>query len=388
MTESSRFWTTDDVGDGIAAGFSQDHLYELFNKTLLKDNTIEGVLADIANELAVTGSTSPVAVNTGASWIRGLFYENTASVDVAVSTPAALTGGHIVLEADWAAQTVRVKNYQSGSGDTGIPALTQNEGTTWQIRLATYQITSGGAITLTDARSFMHFNTKVSLGMMDDDSVDTDQLVDDAVDADKLATDSVTADAIAANAVGSSEIATDAVDSAEIKANAVGSSEIATGAVGSSEIATGAVDSAELAANAVVAGKIANGAVDITAALANNIVDDTKVGNRVPMLTRRQGGHATQWNVPGTTGYTPTAVKIQVGSAHMPSADGSGNSSLNVTFPTAFSDKPIVLVSLNQGEYFGGVNAFVTNASQFNIRTYGHGAGETAEVHWIAIGAE
>jgi hypothetical protein len=214
---------------------------------------------------------------------------------------------------------------------------------------------------------------------------------------------------IAAGAISYSKLATGAVTTAKLDAGAVTSTKLAIDAVTAGKIAAGGVDHASVLANdvventkiknlaitsnklgnlAVTAGKIATGGVDTTAKLADDIVDDTKVGDRVPQLHRRRGGHATDWSVVGNTVYIPGHVRIQVGAAHMPAANGSGESSLNVVFPVAFGGEPIVLVSLNMADYFGSVNAFVTNNEQFNIRTFGHGASETAEVHWIAIGPD
>lgn len=121
------------------------------------------------NELAVTGAASPVAVNTGAALVDGIPYENTASVNQAIATPSVGTTGHrIVLRASWAAQTVRITDIASADGVAAIPAAVQIAGTTYDITLATLTITTGGVITLTDARSYLHYTTKVSTAMLDD----------------------------------------------------------------------------------------------------------------------------------------------------------------------------------------------------------------------------
>jgi hypothetical protein len=119
----------------------------------------EGVIPGVLNQLGVTGTSSPLAVGTGSAYVYGFFYNNTASVNVAVSTPAGGTTGHrIVLRASWAAQTVRIALKSSADGTSSIPALTQTAGTTWEISLATLTITTGGTITVTDARDYIHPN--------------------------------------------------------------------------------------------------------------------------------------------------------------------------------------------------------------------------------------
>lgn len=160
MTQSSIFWDTSGaVGDGASA-YTQAQLVAWLRRTFLNDNTVEGVLAGYANELEVTGSSSPVAVNTGAAVVYGFPYENDASVNVTVATPTVGTTGHrVVLRVNWSAQTVRIALLSSADGTASIPAVTQSANTTWEISLATLTITTGGVITVTDDRSYCHFNT-------------------------------------------------------------------------------------------------------------------------------------------------------------------------------------------------------------------------------------
>lgn len=130
---------------------------------------------------------------------------------------------------------------------------------------------------------------------------------------------------------------------------------------------------------AIAAGGLANGAVDATARLANNIVDDTKVGNRVPMFTRRQGGSSTSWTTQGTTSYTPTTVKIQGGSRSC-----AANTDTTITFPQAFAYAPLVLISFsNRSSWFA---VWSISASQFTVNN--EFASEAHEIDWIAIGQE
>ena len=119
------------------------------------------------------------------------------------------------------------------------------------------------------------------------------------------------------------------------------------------------------------------------AKIAADSVDDTKAGNRVPQFYRRQGGNATDWHTPGTTNYTPGAIRVQMGALVIP---GTGVES--VTFPVAFSAPPLVYVT---NIYGGGVivSAYVTTATYTALRatTYaGTLTGTTAS--WLAIGPE
>lgn len=155
--QDSRFWTTDGTGDGDNAGYSQSDMFELFRALCAGRNAtnLGGVFPDYQNELAVSGSSSPVSVNTGAGLCYGIPYFNTASETVAVPTPSTATRiDRIVLRADWSAQTVRITRI-AGTEGGGAPSLIQSAGTTWDIPLAQASITTGGVITLTDQREWL-----------------------------------------------------------------------------------------------------------------------------------------------------------------------------------------------------------------------------------------
>ncbi len=171
--ESSRFWITNNTGDGPSSGYTQQQYYDFMRKTFLTDQEAsEGVLKGTGNGLAVSGASSPLTVETGAAMVYGFFYENTAALTLAVTTPSVgTTGGHVILRAGWAAQTVRAIAVRNTDGTSAIPSLTQSAGTTWEIRLASFTITTGGVITVTDARSYCHFGTAVNLSMLDSDIV-------------------------------------------------------------------------------------------------------------------------------------------------------------------------------------------------------------------------
>jgi hypothetical protein len=153
MAESSMLWTTNNTGDGPTAGYTQTQLFQMM-RSFARTANLGGVFPDVLNELAVTGTATPVAVNTGQAICYGIPYFNSAAVNVAIATPASLTRvDRIVLRASWAAQTVRITRI-AGTEGAGTPAMTQSAGTTWDIPLATVSITTGGVITVTDAREW------------------------------------------------------------------------------------------------------------------------------------------------------------------------------------------------------------------------------------------
>jgi len=292
MTERSQLWVTGTYGDGVSS-YSMARVDEMLRALFTSDNAAtQGVFKGCLNELAVTGTSSPVAVNTGAAVVYGKLYFNSASVNVAVGTPVVGTTGHrVVLRATWGVtQTVRIALVSSADGTATIPAVTQTIDTLWEITLATLTITTGGVITVVDGRSYCYMPTMVTTENLDADCV-----------------------------------------------------------------------------------------------------DDTIVGNRVPALTKRQGGSATAWATAGVTNYTPTMVRMQCGVC---SEDCNGvlTGDVVVTFPVAFSYVPIVLANA----YFdtGGLaNWYVISATATAAAAtfyYSKAASGMTPVYirWLAIGPE
>ena len=81
------------TGDGSSSGYTADNMFQLFRALLggVTGTDLAGVAPDYLNGLAVAGSSSPLSVDTGAALVYGIPYFNSASVDVAVSTPASAT---------------------------------------------------------------------------------------------------------------------------------------------------------------------------------------------------------------------------------------------------------------------------------------------------------
>lgn len=154
MTEISLPWAGQSVGD--AGPYSDDDWSDVWRKLFVQDRAVQGIIRDYLDELAVSGVTSPVDVETGAAIVDGKFYENDAAATIAVPTPSVSTRVDlIVLEKDFAAQTVRITR-EAGTEGAGAPSIVQTDGTTWQIPLAQASITTGGVITVTDARTFVY----------------------------------------------------------------------------------------------------------------------------------------------------------------------------------------------------------------------------------------
>lgn len=103
-------------------------------------------------------------------------------------------------------------------------------------------------------------------------------------------------------------------------------------------------------------------------------------------VKNRQGGDATDWNTGGTTNYVPGAPKLQVGNKQCV------NGVATITFPVAFSARPIIIAILGAGSGFVVISTVSTTgfscvvyviegATPYHIQL-----GSTEAVNWMAIG--
>lgn len=240
MTQTSYPWGGTTVGDGALAPYTDDEWSDIWRKVRTTDRTTQGVLPDYASELAVSNPAgTTIRVASGAAIVDGKFYENDTNADFSVTAPVSGTNYYrVVLRKSWSAQTVRLALI--GPNTVGAPALTQTDGTTWEIALATVSITSTNTVTVTDTRTYVVHNSKKPLSLL---------------------------------------------------------------------------------------------------------------SQPVVPITARVGGSASDWNEPGTTVYTvtPGTVKhfIGTGSIVIPSGDTAAETT--VSFPSSFTDGPIVRAGVNEG---------------------------------------
>ena len=177
MTQISWFWSGIATGDSTSAPYSDDEWSDIWRKLFTRDRTAEGVVGGYANELEVTNPAgTTVRVATGAALVDGKFYETDANVDNAAGAAGQYT--RIVLRKSWAAHTVRVASLGPGGAQ---PALTQTDGTTWEIPLATIY-NNGGTVEITDEREIIHMGTEVSADMLGD-GIGSYKIEDDEIGA-------------------------------------------------------------------------------------------------------------------------------------------------------------------------------------------------------------
>lgn len=157
MTEKSYFWQDSTVGDASLAPYDQEEFSEIFRCLLNYNNTAAAtVISGYLNELAtsfVTGDTIRVA--SGAAIVDGNFYKSTASEDFNVTRGGAPATQLIVLQKIWTGggeKTVRLALLAPGA------AVTQTDGTKWEVPIATANVPVAGAVTFTDSRRYLHSN--------------------------------------------------------------------------------------------------------------------------------------------------------------------------------------------------------------------------------------
>lgn len=141
-----------------------------------------------------------------------------------------------------------------------------------------------------------------------------------------------------------------------------------------------------------------------TIGIYNDAITYDKLGDGAAKVQNRQGGDASNWSSPGTTNYdvTDTDLKMQTGSEDIlvPGLSGSNpwkhKASLTVTFPSAFSNVPVVLASVGTGGTVAGDNYLnsgveVVSVSATQFTCYVGSVGDldrTVTIHWTALGEE
>lgn len=163
--------------------------------SVMGDAATQGVVRGMLNALAVSGASSPVAVATGWAIVKGKLVKNTASANVNVASPVTHPRiDRIVLEIDYSTSPVSASIVRvAGTEDPAptAPALTQTDGTKWQLSLAQVHITTGGVITLTDERRYIGHG-HVDGDAIPDDTIDSQHYVDGSIDTAHVGDDQVT----------------------------------------------------------------------------------------------------------------------------------------------------------------------------------------------------
>lgn len=102
---------------------------------------------------------------------------------------------------------------------------------------------------------------------------------------------------------------------------------------------------------------------------------------------KRYGGSPTDWTVIGSTPYAPDDIVVQMGAVAINNIGPNNKGSVTVTFPSAFSGKPMVFCTVNNGNGLAAdvnsISTTQTNITIFNDSTLTM----SAVVYWMAIGS-
>ena len=289
MTSKSMPWTTNNTGDGPTAGYATDRWQEMLRTLSVTDPTLYYVAANRLNEYAVSGSSSPVTVQSGEGFVNGRHVLDDASQTVAVPTPTVSTRiDRIILRSDGTAQTVRVTRLAGVEGGSA-PTLTQNS-TTYEVSLARVSITTGGVITVTDERGWLGIR-----GLVDATTIEWDssgkkiRVKDGGISAAKLASDAVTTVKILDANVTTAKLADGAVTTAKITDANVTAAKLASDAVTTAKILDANVTNAKLASG-IDGSKITTGSPTVTGLTNSGSMSVTGNVNVVGQLQSTKSG--------------------------------------------------------------------------------------------------
>jgi len=109
-------------------------------------------------------------------------------------------------------------------------------------------------------------------------------------------------------------------------------------------------------------------------------------------ISSRQGGSSTDYTTQGTTTYTLTTVqKKQMGSFRVTVATGHANDYATLTFPVAFTQKPLVWVTVIEdsttNHFHCWVTTITTTTALINMsESVAADSDHNYDIAWLAIG--
>jgi hypothetical protein len=376
MAELSGHWTTTAGGTGHQqTSYTQAQLSTAY-KVIAGCGNYEGVCPGLGDKLiCAANGANTVSVGTGGAMVDGKWYYNDASLDVNI--PSASGAGNtridrIVLRANWAGYEVAVTRIAgTDAASPSVPSLTQTSGTTYDIHLARVTVNTAGAVTVIYEPTMAYPYHASGLSVLGRDSNSAGITAPIAgVDGQVLRISGTSLDFGTITGAG---IANDAIDSQHYAAGSIDGEHVANDAIDSQHYAAGSID---------------------TEHVANDAIDYTKVGAGVSQFIKRQGGNASDWSFTGTTTYPSSGMlagaRMQAGAREVTFIGGQFTGGLAITFPQAFSNKPLVIVggAVGSAGFVSGSATEIT-ASGFTLNGWcSASATESVCLHWLAIGPE
>ena len=155
MAEKAYPWNTASGGaQAPSGGYTADD-FRRANRAMFGDGVFRRINGVFNGNLAVSAAGQVLTIQPGGACVAGLLYSSDAATTLNVASVGSTTGGRVVVAATFGTQLCQILLRMSATGTSTPPALTQTDGTLYEISLATFTITSGGVITLTDTRQFV-----------------------------------------------------------------------------------------------------------------------------------------------------------------------------------------------------------------------------------------
>ena len=186
-----------------------------------------------------------------------------------------------------------------------------------------------------------------------------------------------------------------AVTASKIAIGGVGGTQLASGAVSASKLGISSVTPDKIQAQAVTAGKIdtdavtsskiADGAINAIGQIANNLLKTQHIGQQIAAIVNRFGGSSTNWSSAGTTAQGGSQnFRIQFGRFTC-----AAFAQVDIDYSPAFSLPPWLMMSdIHSLEIDYQISYDPLKSFEENFRFTHFTTGETADMHWIAIGPE
>lgn len=157
MSEYSYFWLSP-TGDGSLNPYDADAYSDFFRKLFEADRSVPNVLKGYLNNLEVSNpSALNIRVESGVALVDGKLYISDTAINYSLVPPGSgIDYCRIILRKDWANKSVlQFLTQQNGS----YLALTQTDGTLWEVQLAQFTIDNTGLLSsITDNRRTMSSN--------------------------------------------------------------------------------------------------------------------------------------------------------------------------------------------------------------------------------------
>jgi len=162
MTEKSYPWGGSSIGD--CGPYSNEDWSKMYREAFFNYGSTGSALYNIGNMLEVTNPAgATIRVASGIAQVHGVYYANDANVDLTVVQPGSGSNYYrVVLRKTWASQTIRIA--LTDVSTVSLPAVTQSDGSVWEVSLAGVQITNTGTVTITDERYLIQKLKQIWIG--------------------------------------------------------------------------------------------------------------------------------------------------------------------------------------------------------------------------------